>query len=263
MIVSALLAASSICVYAAPAVMPDGQTFDAEYYAAANPDVTAAIGTDESALYDHYLNFGKAEGRLAYEGDTGSTAESSENTEETTEGDSGSAITVTDEFLQNAAATHSYYKYLTAEQAAEADAIAKGIAESILSNPDYDTDLEKVRAASQAVLSYTQKGTYGSDEAKQYRSPYGVFVSGVYTCAGTARATGRILDYMGYTWQHAHENQYQHQWCILTMDGQEGYADGMAGIAMYGDGESWGSGDTSIILTGDDALAIIQQLLGY
>ncbi|MCD8222656.1 MAG: hypothetical protein LUD07_10860 [Clostridiales bacterium] len=245
---SAMMAVLSICAYAAPNVMPDGQTFDAEYYAAVNPDVAAAIGTDEAALYNHYVQFGKAEGRLAYEGDTGNTesaSENSENTAEEAENNTGSVITVTDEFLQNAAATHSYYKYLTAEQAAQADAVAKGIAESILSNPDYDTDLAKVRAAAIAVLSYTRKGVYGNDAARYYRSPYGVFISGNYTCAGTARATGRILDYMGYTWQHVNENQYQHQWCVLTMDGQTGFADGMAGLAMYGDG--WASGDSITI----------------
>ena len=55
----------------------------------------------------------------------------------------------------------------------------------------------------------------------------GVFVAGVYTCAGTTRALGRVLDYMGYSWQHVNENKWSHQWCIVTMDGQAGYADGM------------------------------------
>ncbi len=246
---SAILALSSMRAYAAPTTMPDGQTFDAEYYAAANPDVAAAVGTEESALYEHYLQFGKAEGRLAYEGDTGV----SESTAE--ESGSSSAITVSEQFLLNAAATHNYYKYLSAEQAAEADAVAKGIAESILSNPEYDTDLEKVRAATMAVYVYSHKGVYGNDDAKYYRSPYGVFISGNYTCAGTARATGRILDYMGYTWSHTNENQYTHQWCVLTMDGQTGFADGMAGWADYGDG--WASQD-KITIEGDDALEMLK-----
>jgi hypothetical protein len=45
--------------------MQNGEAFDAEYYAEANPDVKAALGTDEQALYSHYVNFGKAEGRRA------------------------------------------------------------------------------------------------------------------------------------------------------------------------------------------------------
>ena len=46
--------------------MPDGQKFDAEFYAAAYPDVTAEIGTAEADLYQHYVTYGKAEGRKAY-----------------------------------------------------------------------------------------------------------------------------------------------------------------------------------------------------
>ena len=43
--------------------MPDGTAFDAQYYADAYPDVKAAFGTDEQALYRHYMEHGKAEGR--------------------------------------------------------------------------------------------------------------------------------------------------------------------------------------------------------
>lgn len=49
-----LVAQSSMTVSAAPAIMPDGELFDAEYYAEHNPDVVAAIGTDMHALYAHY-----------------------------------------------------------------------------------------------------------------------------------------------------------------------------------------------------------------
>lgn len=56
---------SSLSVFAAPKTMPDGTVFDAAYYAAANPDVAKAVGTDERALYGHYVKFGKAEGRIA------------------------------------------------------------------------------------------------------------------------------------------------------------------------------------------------------
>ena len=42
---------SSIDVYAAPKTMADGTVFDAEYYAETYPDVKAAFGNDEAALY--------------------------------------------------------------------------------------------------------------------------------------------------------------------------------------------------------------------
>ena len=38
-------------------------TFDPVFYAAAYPDVAAVIGIDAEALWQHYINFGKAEGR--------------------------------------------------------------------------------------------------------------------------------------------------------------------------------------------------------
>ena len=60
-------AAGSMSAQAAPAVMKDGQIFDAEYYAAHNPDVAAAVGTDAKALYQHYESAGKAEGRAPYD----------------------------------------------------------------------------------------------------------------------------------------------------------------------------------------------------
>lgn len=57
---------SAMTVNAAPKTMPDGQTFDAEFYAKNNPDVVAALGKDEAALYNHYVTYGKTEGRKPY-----------------------------------------------------------------------------------------------------------------------------------------------------------------------------------------------------
>lgn len=65
---------SSLTAFAAPETMPDGTIFDAEYYAQAYPDVTAAIGTGRDALYNHYVTFGKAEGRYACAPDTAQSA---------------------------------------------------------------------------------------------------------------------------------------------------------------------------------------------
>ena len=58
--------ASPLIVLAAPQTMPDGTVFDAEFYAQNNPDVVAALGTDAGLLYQHYVMFGKNEGRLPY-----------------------------------------------------------------------------------------------------------------------------------------------------------------------------------------------------
>lgn len=61
-----LVLINGITIKAAPKTMPDGGVFDPEYYAATYPDVKAAFGTNESLLYQHYLRFGKAEGRQPF-----------------------------------------------------------------------------------------------------------------------------------------------------------------------------------------------------
>ena len=130
---------------------------------------------------------------------------------------------------------HSYYKGLTKAQGEEADRIAQDIAKKVMAERSLNTDLKKVRAASKIVAWYCSRGVYGNDEKRYYRSPYGVFVAGVFTCAGATRALGRVLDFMGYDWHHVHENQWAHQWCVLEMDGEIGFADGQAGLASYGE----------------------------
>ena len=64
---------SSLTVCAAPETMADGTVFDAEYYAQMYSDVVAALGTDADALYNHYVTFGRNEGRLPYEPGTAQT----------------------------------------------------------------------------------------------------------------------------------------------------------------------------------------------
>lgn len=48
--------------------MADGTVFDYVYYADRYPDVKAAFGYNETALWNHYQTFGKREGRMAYGG---------------------------------------------------------------------------------------------------------------------------------------------------------------------------------------------------
>ena len=57
-----------------PRVMEDGTIFDAAFYAEQNPDVCAAVGTDENALYNHYQNCGKLEGRAPAGAEAGEMA---------------------------------------------------------------------------------------------------------------------------------------------------------------------------------------------
>ncbi|MGN0342805.1 MAG: hypothetical protein ACI4DO_08425 [Roseburia sp.] len=95
------------------------------------------------------------------------------------------------------------------------------------------SDLHRVGLAAYIVSTYCANATY-TMEGKDYRTAYGVFVAGEYSCAGATRALGMILDCMGYEWEHVNENQYTHQWVRLTMDGQIGWADGQIGFVGYG-----------------------------
>ncbi len=116
---------------------------------------------------------------------------------------------------------------------ADKQAMAREVAQEIADSIEGDTDLEKVSQAAAIVAWYSGQCNY-TMEGKDYATAYGVFIKGEYSCAGSTRALGLVLECMGYKWQHANENQYTHQWCILTMDGQVGYADGQVGWAGYG-----------------------------
>lgn len=65
-----MVVGSSLTVCAAPQTMADGTVFDAEYYAQMYPDVVAELGTGADAMYQHYVTFGRAEGRQAVSPDT-------------------------------------------------------------------------------------------------------------------------------------------------------------------------------------------------
>ena len=64
LLAAAFCAASNMTAFAMPEEMPDGGVFDAEYYAENNPDVVAVMGSEKDALYLHYTQAGKNEGRL-------------------------------------------------------------------------------------------------------------------------------------------------------------------------------------------------------
>lgn len=143
---------------------------------------------------------------------------------------------VTQDTLNAASKAHSYYGNKIPQDAVTlAEANAKYYADAIMSDPELTTDYDRINTAAYIVSLHCSESVYGQDDLKCYKSPAGPFVYGVYTCAGSTRALGRILDYMGYNWYHVNENQNKHQWCIVEMDGQLGFADGMGGFAGYGE----------------------------
>ena len=124
----------------------------------------------------------------------------------------------------------------TPELNAQARVIAQQIANEVLADKSLTTDLAKVQKAAQKVAGYASRCRY-TMEGDYYASAYGVFIKGEYSCAGTARALGMVLECMGYSWKHVNEDGYTHQWVELTMDGQHGWADAfptLGGQAGYG-----------------------------
>lgn len=115
----------------------------------------------------------------------------------------------------------------------EKDAQARVIARQIAARSTGSTDLERVTKAAQAVSGYYYKGVH-KESGPDYNTPYGVFIKGESSCAGCTRALGMVLEEMGYSWQHVNANQWTHQWVIINMDGQVGWADGQIGMAGYG-----------------------------
>ena len=112
----------------------------------------------------------------------------------------------------------------------QASAIAYQIARSIGGGSDFD----RVSRAAKAVSNYYYRGVH-KESGLDYRTPYGVFIKGESSCAGATRALIQVLEAMGYgNLTHANANSWSHQWVILTMDGQIGYADGQVGMVGFG-----------------------------
>lgn len=141
-----------------------------------------------------------------------------------------------------ATSRHDYYgKNLTAAQKQQADAYCYSIAKYVLTSPECAnmTNLQKIDYAAKIVATRCTQLKYGKDANKYYKSPYGVAAGGIYTCAGSTRTMGRVLEYMGIQWAHVNENENCHQWCVFYLDGVLCCADGMGGFATYGNGVSY------------------------
>ncbi|MCR4902711.1 MAG: hypothetical protein K6A23_07630 [Butyrivibrio sp.] len=211
------------------------------YYYLNYPDLQAALGADGAKLIEHYVLLGKSENRVANR----------------LLGNNSDYVVPTG---KEAVAVIPIIKNhdnggMTVSQEVQARSIAKQIADGINAgaaayiesqkedeDEDEDdedeeeivvTDVEKVAYAAGVVKAYCDRGTYVTT-GQVYRTAYGVFVAGEYSCAGSTRALGLILDYLGISWEHANINQWADQWCRVVVDDQEGYADGIEGIVGYG-----------------------------
>ena len=195
--------------------------FDPAFYASAYPDVVSACGTDVNALYDHYQNYGRKEGRMAYAGAKGgesvsgianTTVAAAEAEPETPQQASTVDGIVPISQLANYS---SVKKNLTDAELQAAYDAALGIVQPLvgLSAEEQLTGIEtSLRARFDAGMSY-------STSAPHYNDPYGYLVLGTASCAGSARTTGLCLNMLGYSYEHVNENQWAHQWCRVNLGG--------------------------------------------
>ena len=204
------------------------------YYYLNYGDLRAAYGANPDKLIEHWVTFGKKEGRVANR----LIGDSTEFVVPTGDKD---VIVIPKTKHDNGGMT--YDQEIQARNIAKqiADAIEKaadggdssGSSKSKSSKKKNIKDVEKVAYAAGIVKAYCDLGTY-TTKGKMYRTAYGVFVGGEYSSAGATRALGLILDYLGITWVHKNLGTFEDQYCQVIVDGKEGYGDGISATAGYG-----------------------------
>ena len=215
------------------------------YYYLNYQDLRDAYGTDANKLIEHWVVFGKKEKRVANR----LIGDSTEYVVPT--GDTGVVI-IPKAKHGNGGMTYdqeviarSYAKQIAeginkaieevnaSKSKSSSSSSSKKSSSSSSSSKNTVKDIEKVAYAAGVINAYCAQGTY-TTEGKIYRTAYGVFVGGEYSCAGATRALGLVLDYLGITWVHKNANTWNDQWCQVIVDGKEGYADAISASAGYG-----------------------------
>ncbi len=70
-----------------------------------------------------------------------------------------------------------------------------------------------------ALRVRSEKEVNYSMTAPHYNDPYGFFITGNASCAGSTRATGLCLNMLGIPYEHINEDQYDHQWIRVNVNG--------------------------------------------
>lgn len=196
-----------------------GEKFDPAFYASTYPDVAAACGTDVNALYNHYLAYGKKEGRMPYAGAAGGEAVNGiADTKVTASQPEAPAQSTTVSGLVpiNQLANYaSVKKNLTDAEFQAAYDAAVGIVQPLIGLSAED----QLRGIQQSLRARFDAGMSYSTSAPHYNDPYGYLVLGTASCAGSARTTGLCLNMLGYSFEHVNENQWSHQWCRVNLNG--------------------------------------------
>ena len=244
----------------------NGKTFNALCYFLNYQDLRFApnIGANPNALFQHYKDFGFNEGRIAdrvinpIARDSRSKFEYVVPSYQKTQTQKDGMTVVPDEIHSNGG--------MNRRQENEARSVAYQLAKKIYDQVNTNgggTQMEMLAYATGIVRAYCDAGReLTNDEAraskeKLYRTSYGVFIAHEYTCAGSTRALGLIIDYLDqlwyadykagvktsyppFKWVHVNANKWDEQWCQVVCDNHEAYADPIQAWAGYGKHPNWG-----------------------
>lgn len=128
---------------------------------------------------------------------------------------------------------HDHYGNSFSTQEKESlDMFAKSIADYIKTNSKYKSDLDKINAATTGVAQWIASARDGKfDKQTNLERASG-------ESAIAAAVLSRVLEFLGYEdFEYGINIEKEHEYLIVTMDGQEGYADASVlpnGIVSYG-----------------------------
>lgn len=222
------------------------------------------IGANPFALYQHYVDHGFGENRVADQVINPAARTSRSKFEyvvpryQKTQTQKDGMSVIPDEIHSNGG--------MNRRQENEARSVALQLARHVynrVNNFGSGTQIEMVAYATGIVNAYCAAGKeltrdeVESTNNKLYRTAYGVFIGHQYTCAGSTRALGLILDYLDQLWYadfqaglkadypplkwvHVNANKWEDQWCQIVCDNHEAYADPIKSWAGYGVHPNWG-----------------------
>lgn len=128
---------------------------------------------------------------------------------------------------------HDHYGNFFSDQEKESlDMFAKSIADYIKANSKYRSDLDKISAATAGIaqwIAISRDGKFDKQTNLERASSESAMAAAVLS---------RVLEFLGYeNFEYGINVGKQHEYLIVTMDGQEGYADASVlpnGVAAYG-----------------------------
>ena len=196
--------------------------FDPVFYATLYPGVVEIMGGKPETLYSHYLQYGMKEGRFPYAGAFPGEKVEGIKAYANTQGTNGINVPIianenTLPFvpINKLANYKSIKKKMTDAEFQQAYNVALQIVTPLAGMSRED----QLLGIAVALRDISENGLVYSTSNAHYNDPYGYFVLGTASCAGCARATGLCLNILGMPYEHVNENQWNHQWCRVNVNG--------------------------------------------